>query len=90
MNPNQNKVPMGGEVKKSKGPIIGIIVIVIILVLGAFYVLGNSGTATPTNSEPALPSVSSADDVNSIQADLNAGSGSDVNLNVSDVENSLK
>jgi hypothetical protein len=55
MDPLQNQ-PV--ETKRSLGPIVGIIVIVILLVIGAFYVWG--GKMAPKAS----------DDISSIEADL--------------------
>lgn len=58
------------QAKRSLGPVIGIIVIVLILVAGAFYVWGSK--LSPK-----------ADDVSSIEQDL---SGTDVNVDLSDLD----
>ncbi len=67
--------------KTSKGALIGSIIIIIILVLGAIFVIGKSkgnNTAAPQPSAQAESSanpastLSSSDNLDSIQTDLNA------------------
>lgn len=88
MDPIQNQAPVANESKKSMGSVVAIVVVIILLAVVAFYVWG--GSSTPAVENVALPTVSSSDEVNSIQADLGAGTGADINLNVADVESALK
>ena len=79
MDPIQNK--------KSFGPIVGVVVIVIALLVGIFY-FWNTKALAPTE---ILPTVSSSDTVDSIQQDLSSGSGSSgAIIDTTDIENSLK
>jgi len=73
--------------KKSIGPVIGIIVIVVVLVIGAFYVWGGKsdlGTKPTTNpndmAAPTVAPVSQSDEVSALDADLQADSASNVDL----------
>jgi len=70
--------------KKSFGPIIGIIVIIIVLVIGAFYVWGGKLSNSSSEAAPLTPT----DSVSDIQADLN--SGGTLNVDLSDIEQGLK
>ena len=63
------------QAKRSIGPIIGIVVIIAVLVVGAFYFWGNK-----LNSSQPAP-LTTSDEVSDIQTDLN-GSG-DVNVDLS-------
>ncbi len=74
---------MGGQ-SSSQGPVIGIIVVIIVLLVGAFYFMGRiapaPSTETPsdaTTSEEVAP-VSSSSEVSDIEADLNAEDFSDI------------
>lgn len=80
---NSSQVPpMPGSVgqmehKKSSGPLIAVIVILILIVIGGMYFLGqrmNGDYGVPTGSDEitaSLKAQSSSDDLNSIEADLN-------------------
>ncbi|HVT75341.1 MAG TPA: hypothetical protein VHD69_02940 [Candidatus Paceibacterota bacterium] len=59
------------EAKKSTGPIIGIIVVVALVIIGALYLWGGklSGSAM-TEGESTVSPVSSSDDLDSLQSDL--------------------
>lgn len=115
MNPNemqnQNPVPPANPVppiptapsmepKSNMGPVVGIIIIVIILIVGAFYFWSTrlqpaieapqAGSQT-TEADPFvsnLGAVGSSDDLGSIEADLNATNldGLDSGLNSVDQE----
>lgn len=75
--------PMQASVeKKSFGPIIGIVVIIAVLVVGAFYVWG--GKLSDSSQAPLTPT----DEVSDIQTDLSGGTN--VNIDLSDIEKSLK
>lgn len=80
-NPEAQQSPAASG--KSFGPIIGIGVIVLALVVGALYFWGGA----LMKDEAELAPVSSSDDIESIQADLGASSGSDVDF--SDIESDL-
>lgn len=82
-NMNQNLGNLSGmPEKKSKGALIAVIVILFLIIIGGLYFLGqrmNRGYMAPTDNtnqtDPVTDSMktqSSSDDVNSIQADLNA------------------
>lgn len=73
--------------KKSIGPIIGIVVIVVVLVIGAFYVWGGKSdvgmkpTTNPNDmAAPTVAPVSKSDEVGAIDADLQTDSSSNVDL----------
>lgn len=88
MEPNQTPTPETQPTTvtpgTSFGPIIGIIVIVIALVIGALYFWGGAVTQ---NSEAELAPVSSSDDLASIEADLMASSSAEFDF--SDIESDL-
>ena len=73
--------PVQPQSKKAIGPIIGIVVIVVLLVIGAFYVWGNkmSNPSFTTETSEVAP-VSTSDDVSAIDADLQADGTLDVDL----------
>lgn len=48
---NQNELHQSGE-KSSVGAIIGILIIVIIIILGALYIFGTKTKDVPNNSQP--------------------------------------
>jgi len=58
--------------KRSVGPIVGIVVIIAVLIVGAFYVWG--GKLSSSEPAPLTPT----DEVSDIQADLNAGADVDL------------
>ena len=87
--PEQTPLPQGNNGEKSVGPIVGIVIIVIILIIGALYVWGqkitenkkmlnDETTVTPSSETDSLTAnfqtQSSSDEVDSIQGDLNATS----------------
>jgi hypothetical protein len=67
--------PLQAE-KKSFGPLIGIVVIIIVLVVGAFYIWGGK----LSSSEPAP--LTTTDEVSDIQADLDGGADVNVDLSI--------
>lgn len=82
-NLNQNLGGLNGiPDKKSKGPLIAVIVILFLIIIGGLYFLGqrmNKSYTAPTDTslttDPVTDSMntqSDSDDVSSIQADLNA------------------
>lgn len=73
--------PVQPQSKKAIGPIIGIVVIVVLLVIGAFYVWGNKmGNPSASTETSKMAPVSSSDDVSAIDADLQADGTLDVDL----------
>lgn len=87
----ENQIP-GGESKKSFGPLIGVVIIIIILLLGAFYIWGGKLSVNDRDVaqtvETEVASVSSSDEVNAIESDLTAGGVSEIDF--SEAEASLK
>ena len=78
-NPNQMPPIQSISPKKSNAPIIAVLVILILIIIGGLYFLNsrsNSAPFVPTTSEdPMVDSLnqqSSSDDLDSIEADLNA------------------
>lgn len=84
-----NQMPIQETPKKSAGPVIGIIIIVIVLVVGAFYFWGAklNNQSVPAPETEQLP-LSSSDEVENISADLNATAidGIDESLDAIDAE----
>lgn len=79
-----NQMPMQGTPKKSVGPIVGIIIIVIVLVIGAFYFWGAELNQTPA---PATASpLSESDELTDISADLSATAINGIDDSVSAME----
>ncbi len=90
MEPNQNSSgminglpPVAHEGNKKIGPIIGVLVIVLLIIIGAFYVFGKKLNTSPTTTDqtqvksdvPANDTAStqqSASDAAVIQSDLDA------------------
>ncbi len=83
--PSQSQMP-----KRSAGPAVGIVIIVLVLIIGALYFWGSSlnkseepypQTSTPTTE--SNPTVASTDSVQDISADLNATTvdGVDTDMN---------
>ena len=90
----ENQVP-GSESKKSFGPLIGTIIIIVVLLLGAFYIWGGKLSTQNTTEDTGtinmtgeLAPVSTSDEVNAIESDLTAGGVSEIDF--SGVEAGLK
>lgn len=82
--PNQAPIsPIPESPKKSFGPLIGIVIIIIVLAVGAFYFWGEKLVV-----DNDLPPVSQSDEVNSIESDLSAQS--DTNIDFGDLEAELQ
>ncbi len=84
---------LGGEPKKSFGPLIGVVIIVIVLLLGAFYIWGgklsvNDRNVAQTPETEELAPVSASDEIPDIESDLTAGGVSEIDF--SEAEASLK
>jgi uncharacterized protein HemX len=72
----QNQAPIT-EGKKSFGPVAGVVIIVILLILGAVYMMGGKDNAsdTPQNTEQI-----SSDEVSAIESELQADTELDIDL----------
>jgi len=75
--PQPNTTPINNTPVQHKkiGPIIGILVIVIILIVAALYLFGskvNNIESVSNNSQSVQPITNNSDDVSSLQADLDA------------------
>lgn len=87
----ENQIP-AGEPKKSFGPLIGVIIIVIVLSLGAFYIWGGKLSVNDRDvaqtAETEVAPVSASDEIDAIENDLTAGGVSEIDF--SDAEESLR
>lgn len=74
MEPEQNNVDMGQEKKGSAGPMIGVIVVLVIIILGALYFWGQNDDSDVMIDETldTITTQSESDETASIEADLNA------------------
>ena len=84
----ENQTPVI-ESNKFFGPLIGVIIIIIILLIGAFYIWGqklsvNEEAKIQTVETKDVAPVSISDEINAIENDLTAGGISEINF--SDVE----
>ncbi len=69
-NANPNATP-AAEPKGSMGPLVGSIIVIVILVIGAIYFWGEKlNTQEPIQETPAAPALSQSDDVDSLETDL--------------------
>ena len=70
--------------KKSIGAIVGIVIIVALIVIGALYVWGGTKSGPTTNPAdmpaPVVAPVSQSDEIDSIDADLKADNAANVDL----------
>lgn len=67
---DQTNTTTGSEPKGGMGPLIGSIIVIVILVIGAIYFWGDKLNKQETPSEPAA-ALSSADDTATLEQDLN-------------------
>lgn len=80
----QNMSSVGDN--KTQGPIIGIIIVIIVLLVGAFYFMGRLTPSANPIDEPTpaeeqaetMPPLSESDEVSDIEADLEAEDFSDI------------
>ncbi len=71
MEQNINQTAPAGQ---NNGPVVGIIIVIVVLLVGAFYFLGTlRGSLIPTD-ETATTTTSDGSDVDTLEADLNADS----------------
>ncbi len=82
MEPNINQTAPAGQ---NNGPVVGIIIVIVVLLVGAFYFLGNlRGSMLPadetatTTEDGTVATTSDATDVDTLEADLNAESFDDI------------
>jgi hypothetical protein len=76
-NPNQMPPVMGEPHKKSMGPLLAVIIILALIIVGGLYLLKKQtgDTYSPNQSDAVVDSLSTqneSDDLDSIEADLNA------------------
>jgi len=78
-NPNQMPPLQSIPPKKGNGPIIAVLVVLVLIIIGGLYFLNTRSSNKPyvpsTGGDPMTESLnqqSSSDDLNSIEADLNA------------------
>lgn len=86
--------PMGEPEKKSAGPVFGIIIIVVLLILAGFYFWGTlddsmSPAEIAAEADTALESLetqSTSDEISDIEADLDATSLDDLDQELGDID----
>jgi hypothetical protein len=87
MEPN-NQTHVQAAEGKSSGALVGSIIIIILLIIGAIYIIGKSqtganGAESGSNTNPSASeggaSLSSSDSLDSIQGDLNTVNDSKIN-----------
>lgn len=96
-NPNQMP-PMSGQTeKKSMGPLIAVIIILALIIIGGLYFLKERSsqpiyTPTPAGDgiTESLNTQSSSDELNSIEADLNATDLNNLDQGAAAVEATLQ
>ena len=77
MEQNINQTAPAGQ---NNGPVVGIIIVIVVLLVGAFYFLGTlRGSLIPTDetattTEDGTTTTSDGSDVDTLEADLNADS----------------
>lgn len=96
-NPNQMPVVSGQPVKKSMGPLVAVIIILALIVIGGLYFLKERTsqpiyTPTPAGDTitDSLNQQSSSDELNSIEADLNATDINNLDQGTAAVEATLQ
>lgn len=82
----------------SKGPLVGAVIIIILLIIGGIYVInskqGGTGTeATPTPTETVTaeptPSLSDSTDINDVEKDLGSAGTADLDASLKDMNSGL-
>ncbi len=97
-NPNQMPPMAGSPEKKSIGPLIAVIVILTLIVVGGLYFLKERSAQevyVPTEEQQDFATASfnqqgSTDDLESIEADLNATVLDDLDQDAADIEAELQ
>ena len=96
---NDNGMPLEPQApKKQYGPLIGIIIIVVLLAIGGLYLWGMQlmkgdemmPAAESDQVTEDLRNYNSSDDINAIEADLNATSIDNLDSGASEVEGELQ
>lgn len=94
-----SQTPLGGGEKKSYGPLIAVVIILFLIVIGGLYFLGQrmsrgsyENLQQPTQDEvtQSLKTQSDSDEVNSIEADLNATDVSSLDQGAAVIESQLE
>ena len=70
----------------SQGSAVGIIVVIIVLVIGAFYFFSELKTPIDTTGTDTLPPTSTSTDTGAIEDDLNAEDFSSIDKEMTDLE----
>ena len=95
-NPNQMPPMYAQTQKKSVGPLIAVIVILAIIVIGGLYFLKERSSQkvfVPTENDAITESLNqqgSSDDLNSIEADLNATNIDNLDQGAAAIETQLR
>src|SRR3989344_6350637 len=96
MNNNMNENNTGNEPKNNgAGPLIGVIIIIIILALGGLYFWKNSAAKKTSGGETDevvdnLSALSAADDIASIESELESTDLENLDSELGDLENTLQ
>jgi flagellar basal body-associated protein FliL len=69
---NQNQTPLVTESKGSVGPLIGSIIVIIILVIGAIYFWGDTMNKQNEERQTSNLSLANEQDASTLEDDLNA------------------
>jgi hypothetical protein len=83
----ENQIP-GAETKKSFGPLVGVIIIIVVLLLGAFYIWGGKLSMNDDNgvAQEEVAPVSGSDEVSAIESDLTAGGTAEIDFSEAEGE----
>ena len=86
---SMNQVPMQAP-KKSAGPLVGIVIIIIVLILGALYFYGSKLNQQPTQSTTESPSeLATSDETADIAKDLTASTINGVDSELKIIEQEI-
>ncbi|MEK7478126.1 MAG: hypothetical protein AAB645_02045 [Patescibacteria group bacterium] len=95
---NQPISSFSPETNPSKGPLVGAVIIIILLIIGGIYVINSkqgsldvspTPTPTPSASEEPTPSLSSSTNLNDVEKDLGSISTADLESSLNDLNGSL-
>jgi hypothetical protein len=96
INPNQMPPMPVVEEKKSKGPLVAVIIILALIIIGGLYFLKQRASQpvyTPQTTDSITESLntqSSSDDLNSIEADLNSTNIDNIDQGASAIDAELQ
>ena len=86
MSPENNTQTTNGE---SKGPAVGIIIIVVLLILAAVYMFSQRGAEITDEQTEQLMDQSSSTEISDIEADIEATNLDDIDRELMDIEAEL-